>query len=253
MKTVSLFKNMVHAGNLILVNGEYPLCEGLCEKRLEPVSEKSNKVLLEIRTATILQKLLDDVNCGEEIVAVSGFRSKYEQMRIYETSLLDNGAEFTAKYVARPNHSEHQSGLAIDLALNRPDIDTLCPYFPYTGICGIFRDKAVQFGFVERYPEGKENITGIAHEPWHFRYVGAPHSAIMQETGLALEEYHFMLRGFPYGGRSFRYVFAGSDVEIFYLSAGEESALFEIEDDLPYSVSGDNMGGFIVTLWRDNR
>jgi len=72
MKTVSLFKNMVHAGNLILVNGEYPLCEGLCVKRLEPISEKSNKVLLEIRTATILQKLLDDVNCGEEIVAVSG-------------------------------------------------------------------------------------------------------------------------------------------------------------------------------------
>lgn len=48
MKTVSLSKDMVHAGNLILVNGKYPLCEGLCEKRLVPVSEKSNKVLLEM-------------------------------------------------------------------------------------------------------------------------------------------------------------------------------------------------------------
>lgn len=193
---------------------------------------------------------MNDINCGNQIVAVSGFRSKYEQTHIYEASLLDNGAEFTAKYVAFPNHSEHQSGLAIDLALNLPDIDTLRPYFPYTGICGAFRDKAVQFGFIERYPEGKEDITGIAHEPWHFRYVGAPHSAIMREMGLTLEEYHFMLQDFPYEGRPFQHIFAGSVIEIFYLAAGGEAASFEIENELPYSVSGDNMGGFIVTLWR---
>lgn len=252
MKTVSLSWDMVHFGNLILVNRVYPLCEGFCEKRLVAVS-KNNEVLLELRTATVLKKLLDDVGCGEQIIPVSGFRSQYEQDRIYQASLLDNGTEFTEKYVMPPNHSEHQSGFAIDLALNQPDIDFLRPYFPYTGICEIFRSRAVQFGFIERYPEGKESITGIAHEPWHFRYVGAPHSKIMCEMGVTLEEYLLWLKGFYYGSKSFRYAFAGSDIEIFYLAAGEKEALFEIEDNLPYTVSGDNMGGFIVTVWRDGK
>ncbi len=253
MKTVSLSRDRVHFGNLILVNRDYSLCKGFCSKSLVPVGERNSEVLLELRTATVLQKLLNDVDCGEQIIAISGFRSQYEQDRIYRASLVENGAEFTEKYVMPPNHSEHQSGFAIDLALNQPDIDFLRPYFPYTGICGTFRSRAVQFGFIERYPEGKESITGIAHEPWHFRYVGAPHSKIMCEMGVTLEEYLFRLKEFPYGNKPFRYAFDGSTIEIFYLAAGEKGALFEIEDDLPYTVSGDNMGGFIVTLWRDGK
>lgn len=252
-KKVLLLRNTVHSGSLILVNGDYPFCEKFCEKRLAPISEKNNKVLLEVKTASILKALLDDVDDRKQIVGVSGFRSKYEQKQIYETSLLDYGAEFTTKYVARPNYSEHQSGLAIDLALNQPDIDTLRPYFPYTGICRAFRDKAVLFGFIERYPKGKESITGIAHEPWHFRYVGMPHSKIMHEMGVTLEEYLLWLQEFPYGGEPFRYSYDGSDIEIFYLAAGSEYALFETADELPYQISGNNMEGFIITIWREHR
>lgn len=253
MKTVSLSKDAVHSGNLILVNRDYPLCKGLYEKRLVPISEKSDKMLLEMRAATVLQRLMEDMDCGEQIVVVSGFRSQDEQERIYEASLRDNGADFTAKYVALPGHSEHQTGLAIDLALNQPDIDVLRPYFPYAGICEAFRNKALKFGFIERYLKSKEHITGIAHEPWHFRYVGAPHSRIMWELGVTLEEYLFRLKEFPYGDKPFRYDFDGSAIEIFYLAAGKGATLFEIEDNLPYSVSGDNMGGFIVTVWRGGK
>lgn len=253
MKTVSLSRDMVHSGSLILVNRNYPLFKGVCEKSLASACDTHNDVLLEKRAATVLQKLLEEMNCREEIVPVSGFRSEYEQSHIYQTSLLDNGAEFTAKYVMPPNHSEHQSGLAVDLALNQPDIDFLRPYFPYTGICGTFRDKAVQFGFTERYPKGKESITGIAHEPWHFRYVGAPHSKIMREMGVTLEEYLFHLKEFPYGSKPFRYIFDGLDIEISYLAAGKKEVLFEIADDLPYTVSGDNMDGFVIAQWRGNK
>lgn len=77
--------------------------------------------------------------------------------------------------------SEHQTGLAIDLAENKEQIDFICPHFPYTGICGEFRAAAPRFGFIERYVSGKEQITGIGAEPWHFRYVGYPHSVIMAE------------------------------------------------------------------------
>jgi D-alanyl-D-alanine dipeptidase/carboxypeptidase len=209
--------------------------------------------MLELRTATVLQRLLDEIECGEQIVPVSGFRSEDEQAQIYQTSMLENGMGFTTKYVMPPNHSEHQSGLAIDLALNQPDIDFLRPHFPYTGICGAFRNRAVRFGFIERYPKGKESITGIAHEPWHFRYVGAPHSKIIYETGVTLEEYLLSLKDYPYGGKPLKYIFDDSNIEIFYLPAVEKEALFEIEDEFQYTVSGDNAGGFIITIWRGSK
>lgn len=249
MKTVLLSKNMVHEGSLILVNRGNSLRGAICEKRLATVGEHSG-VLLERRAASILQKLFDDIHCGEQIFPVSGYRPKQEQVQIYQNSLLDNGAEFTAKYVMPPNCSEHQSGLAIDLALNQPEIDFLRPYFPYTGICGAFRDRAAAFGFIERYPNSKENITGIAHEPWHFRYVGAPHSKLIENMSVTLEEYLLWLKGFPYGDMPLHHNFDSSEIEIFYLAAKEQETSFEIEEDLQYTVSGDNMDGFIITIWR---
>ena len=95
----------------------------------------------------------------------------------------------TRKFVAYPGCSEHQTGLAIDLGANLPEIDFICPEFPDTGIFGKFREKAADFGFIERYPKGKEAVTGIGAEPWHFRYVGVPHAAVMKAGGLVLEEY----------------------------------------------------------------
>lgn len=70
--------------------------------------------------------------------------------------------------------SEHETGLAIDLALAGEEPDFIRPPFPDRGICRRFRQRCADFGFVLRYPAGKETVTGIAHEPWHFRYVGVP-------------------------------------------------------------------------------
>ena len=84
------------------------------------------------------------------------------------------------------------------MRLNKNDIDFICPDFPYEGVCQRFRKEVVKYGFIERYPEGKENITKIAPEPWHFRYVGFPHSEIMRDKNLALEEYVDYIRGFVY-------------------------------------------------------
>lgn len=112
-----------------------------------------------------------------------------EQEKLYQNALTESGPQFTEQYVALPGHSEHQTGLAIDLGLRQPEIDLIRPAFPYEGICQKFRELAPLYGFVERYPENKEAVTGIAHEPWHFRYVGCPHAQCMTGLGLTLEEY----------------------------------------------------------------
>ena len=253
MKTVSLSSNMIYTGNLILVNRHYPYKKSSADISLVSVGSADNNVFLDRQYATIYAKLIDDLCAWEQIKAISGWRSQQEQEQIYNESLVENGEDFTTKYVALPGHSEHQTGLAVDLALNQPDIDFLRPYFPYTGICGDFRNKTGHYGFIERYPKGKENITGISYEPWHFRYVGAPHSMIMNRMGDTLEEYHARLKQFPYGYKPLKYDFGGSVIEISYLAADKEITVFEIERDTVYIVSGNNMDGFIITVWREKQ
>jgi D-alanyl-D-alanine dipeptidase/carboxypeptidase len=205
---------------------------------------------LEIKTAAVLTHLIGMLQCQEDILPVSGYRSTKEQERIYEYSLEKNGREFTEKYVALPGHSEHQSGLAIDLALKQDNIDFIRPEFPYEGICNVFREKAPQYGFVERYPKGKEEVTGIAHEPWHFRYVSYPHSVIMKENNLALEEYMEVMKLYPYQGEHFLTEINKQKIEIFYVNASTALTTIELPDDSIYQISGNNIDGFVITLWR---
>ncbi|MEG1559928.1 MAG: D-alanyl-D-alanine carboxypeptidase family protein [Clostridia bacterium] len=254
MKTEVLKNIDIAKGNLILVNREYSYRGDISEKALVAIDDKNKKVLLEERIACIFKKLIEELCAFEDITAISGWRSQLEQERIYKSSALDNGAEFTKKFVALPGHSEHQTGLAIDLALKATNIDFLRPNFPYTGVCKAFRKKALRFGFVERYPKGKESITDIAHEPWHFRYVGSPHSEIIMQFGFALEEYIAFLKQYPYGGTPFIYNLAGYKTEVSYLAAekGVKTPL-EISDDFPYLVSGNNIDGFIITVWKSEK
>lgn len=251
MRTITLSKNAVFNGSLILVNSQYPFRDGTCDITFVPVDEKNHSVLMERQSARLLDKLIDELGACDEIIAVSGWRSKVEQTKIYEDSLVENGREFTQKYVAMPGYSEHQTGLAVDLAENKPDIDFICPDFSYEGICRKFREKAPAFGFVERYPEGRENITGIGWEPWHFRYVGFPHAAIMQQRGMTLEEYHVFLEKHVYGTDPFSYRANGRRIEISFLRAEKDKAtVLEISDRALFTVSGNNNNGFIITAWR---
>ncbi len=253
MKMRVIPKKSVHAGNLVLVNGQYPYCSENVEPSLVPVHSDS-MVLLERRATVLLSKLVSSIEGWPQISAVSGWRSRGEQREIYDQSLRDNGAAFTEQFVARPDHSEHQTGLAIDLGLRKPEIDFIRPDFPYSGICQTFREKAAAYGFIERYPKGKEAITGIAHEPWHFRYVGVPHAEIMTELDLTLEEYHDFIKQYPHGEKYFLYRNDNQNIEVSYgkAAAGADTE-FEIEDDIPYSVSGNNADGFVLTEWTSGR
>lgn len=173
---------------LILVNAEHPLKSTELTDLVSVCAEYPD-ILIRREAQSALSALLLAIGSGDQIVPVSGYRSRAEQVEIYESSLKENGLEFTRKYVALPGCSEHETGLAIDLALNEGEIDFICPDFPYDGICGDFRKAAADFGFIERYPKGKESVTGIGHEPWHFRYVGCPHARTITELALTLEEY----------------------------------------------------------------
>ena len=250
MKTLTLKREALNQGSLLLVNARHPLPESVAPERLTPFN--GTDVLLERRTALVLENLFHALGCGSSFLPVSGYRTLEEQKQIYASSLAEHGEAFTRKYVALPDCSEHQTGLAIDLALNREPVDFIRPWFPRDGICRRFREKMISYGFVERYPEGKEGITGIAAEPWHFRYVGIPHAAIMERHGFCLEEYIDYLSLFPADGRHLEIEIQNKSFEIFCQKLGpaEPSVTLSLPSSLPFQVSGTNTGGFAVTLWR---
>ena len=163
-----------------------------------------------------------------------------------DDTLAANGPDFTRKYVARPGCSEHQTGLAIDLGKAAGKIDFIRPAFPHDGACGAFRRLAAQYGFIERYRREKESLTGIAEEPWHFRYVGAPHAQLMESHGLCLEEYTALLRQGP---RSCP-LLDGRLAQVFYIPCTGGRTQIRLPEGC-CQISGDNVGGFIVTAWGD--
>lgn len=186
----------------VLVNRHHPWTESPedTDSRLAPVSAFPDIQTLDsnIRLQRVclqrLDALLDAVGGKTGIVVVSGYRDLAEQTEIYLSSLRENGSEYTAKFVALPGCSEHHTGLAVDVGSAAGGLDFIAPEFPDDGVCGAFKAKAAEFGFVQRYKAHKEHLTGISCEPWHFRYVGAPHAAIMEERDLCLEEYVEVLR-----------------------------------------------------------
>ena len=234
----------IHNGLLILVNAEHPIQH--MERPVLAPAVPGSGILLDTRAAAMLSGLISRISAAGEIVPVSGWRSEAEQREIWDGSMRESGEEFTRKYVALPGCSEHQTGLAIDLALRADNIDFIRPEFPYDGVCGRFRALAADYGFVERYQSGKEGVTGIAAEPWHFRYVGSPHARIMCEMGLCLEEYVEYLRAYPYPERLLEVRGEVYEAEVGFAGARDALGL----PDAPYQVSGNNVDGYIYTLWR---
>lgn len=232
---------------LLLVDADHPIPED-GNPELTAADENWPRVLLERQAARLLTACIQAVGGREQIVPVSGWRSREEQQQIWDDTMEKEGEAFTRQYVARPGCSEHQTGLAIDLGLAAPHIDFIRPNFPDNGVCRAFREQAGKYGFILRYPAGKEHITGIAHEPWHFRYVGAPHGAIMAQMGLTLEEYLKLLDEYPDGDNPFR--FRMGEYRFAICRLAEDCP----EEELPRGEGGrqlsrDNRGGLIVTTW----
>ncbi len=233
---VVLKESDIYKGNLILVNPNHLLKEEISYDTLEIFSSTHDDILYNKNANRYLQFVLNEISSKNKIVPVSGFRTLKEQEQIFSDSIRDSGEEFTRKYVALPNASEHQTGLAIDLGLNKGKIDFIRPSFPRDGICEKFRKTSVKYGFIERYKEEKEDITKISAEEWHFRYVGYPHSEYIESNNLCLEEYIEMIKK-----EKLKY----KEYEISYIPyCGEEITLELNKYD---SVSGNNIDGFILT------
>lgn len=119
---------------------------------------------------------------GHSLYISSGFRSYASQASIYNSLVAQVGVAGADRDTARPGHSEHQTGLTVDL-------NCICEGFGYQADGQWVAANAHRFGFIVRYPQGKEPVTGYIWEPWHLRYLGVENATAVYNSGLSLEEY----------------------------------------------------------------
>ena len=120
-----------------------------------------------------------------KIRAISAYRSYDYQQQLYNNYVKKDGKESADTYSAQPGYSEHQTGLVVDID------NTITNYeqFETTESFKWMQENAHQFGFILRYPKGKEKITGYQYEAWHYRYVGKEIATYIYENNLTLDEY----------------------------------------------------------------
>lgn len=130
------------------------------------------------------------------LLVVSSYRPQARQKQLFENKVKeflnlgharDEAERLAAARVARPGTSEHNTGLAADVVT--PQYQSLNAGFAKTEAAKWMKENCARFGFILRYPEDKQEITGIIFEPWHFRYVGVEHAEKIMEHGICLEEY----------------------------------------------------------------
>jgi len=150
---------------------------------------KAEKRLLRAEAAKALEAMFARAKQDNiQLYGVSGYRSFKTQQALYANYVRTQGEEHASRYSAQSGKSEHQTGLAIDVS-GADKTTRLEEPFAHTPEGKWLERHASEFGFIIRYPRGKEALTGYAYEPWHLRYVGKKVAQEITARGITLEEY----------------------------------------------------------------
>lgn len=181
---------------MVLVNKESKLPENW-ESTIELVDVYTGldeTYQVEKKAAEAYKKLRDDLRENDHVIIEldSTYRTVARQQEIWDSFLEEYGEEYTKKYVAVPGTSEHHTGLALDIKIVKAGkiIDDNDEMTAEKEIFAKVHAKLAKYGFILRYPVGKENVTGYGAEVWHLRYIDDPDTAQeIMDNGLTLEEY----------------------------------------------------------------
>ncbi|MGF7047917.1 D-alanyl-D-alanine carboxypeptidase [Paenibacillus sp. DS2015] len=239
--TIDLIQEQVYQGNLLLVNTEYPVHQESVKSDVIRLFEHKDlikgyglldsNIQLSQHVAENFLKMIEAAGKDgvDHFLISSGYRDFEEQQKLYQ----EKGSE----YALPAGYSEHNVGLSLDIGSTQMEMSK-APEGEW------LQENAWKHGFILRYPKDKTAITGIQYEPWHFRYVGLPHSAIMQEHHWVLEEYLDFLKE----KTSISTVVEGITYDVSYYAVSQHLT-FEVPENRQYETSGNNIDGVIVTIY----
>ncbi|WP_449538425.1 M15 family metallopeptidase [Ferdinandcohnia sp. Marseille-Q9671] len=237
--TITLNKDQTFQGDLLLVNSTFPIKENSIKDDIIPLSSieelkvqfgsSIDSISLSNEAALAFLKMIEAAKQDGLVnfSVNSGFRNFEEQAKLYK--------EMGTAYALAPGYSEHNMGLSIDVGSTLMKMED-APEGKWMA------ENAWKYGFILRYPKDKTDITGIEYEPWHFRYVGLPHSALMKEKDFVLEEYIDYLKK----EKTLQTTF---DEKEYFISYHPVSESLEIVEPIfsQYEISGNNVDGVIIT------
>lgn len=239
-ESIEITQEQVYEGNLVLVNKNNAIHdEGVPNDIIYLYENKElikgavlldNTIQLSTSVAEKFGEMVDAAagNGINHFMISSGYRDNTEQEKLF----VEKGSD----YALPAGYSEHNVGLSLDIGSTLKSIDQ-APEGEW------LKENAWDYGFILRYPSNKTDITGIQFEPWHFRYVGLPHSKIMKEKQLTLEEYLDFLKE----QKTFTTTIDDETYEISYIPVPEQTTV-EVPVHSIYEVSGNNMDGVILTV-----
>ncbi len=161
----------------------------------EGIENEFSQPLREPAARAVEALIAGAAQAGHEVRVISAYRDYATQVALYDNYVARDGAAAADTYSARPGHSEHQTGLVVDLDDHGACYLDAC--FGDTPAGAWLGEHAADYGFIVRYPVGKPEITGFTPEPWHFRYVGPELAAEMERTGTTTLEEFFELPAAP--------------------------------------------------------
>lgn len=255
-ENIAVDNAQVHAGDLILVNGDNAYVENnateivsIYEHKTDNYHVSGTETSLREPAIEALNQMLDDffVATGhDDIIVISGYRTNAQQQELYDADLEATGAE-TSSRVAKPGYSEHETGYSLDVSLYQDGVQ-----YDYdgTGEYAWINQNCGHYGYILRYAEDKTETTGYQAEPWHYRYVGQPHATYMAENNLCLEEYLTLLKNYNTDNHLSITNWDGEIYEVYYVpaDAAADSTYILVPPDQEYTISGNNRDGFIVTV-----
>ena len=174
---------------MVLVNKLNRLQSNYVPHDLEQISLNyaTNNKFLRKEAKENFEKLSSDAKkIGYSIIAVSAYRDYDYQENLFNNYVKEKGENYALKCSAKAGHSEHQTGLSVDVMGSNNDYDQ----FEKSKEFDWMKNNSYKYGFILRYPKGKEYITGFKYEPWHYRYVGKDIASIIYTEGITLEEYY---------------------------------------------------------------
>ena len=181
--TIKNYYGITYVDDVIIANKSYSLPSNFAPNNLVTINGYI-RVVDYVKTA-FTELVSAATSVGLNIYPSSGYRSYNDQKYIYNNYVKRDGQENADTYSARAGYSEHQTGLAIDV--NSVDMS-----FDNTSESKWLKENCYLYGFIIRYPKGKDNITGYMYEPWHIRYIGKDMASKLYNDGdwITLEEYY---------------------------------------------------------------
>ncbi len=240
---INISRESMYTGSLCLINAGNPAngiflsMTGLAETKNDFYILRDENMVLSIEAAGQLNKMMSDYNAATE----------NDNFVVYSTTQSYSGADsiYTVSY------PESITGYTVDLAIKSSSGDII----EYDGMDteSWIIDNCTKYGFIVRYPQDKESITGVSASVAHLRYVGDVHAAIMKEKNYCLEEYIDFLKNYTLDTGAFEYTLNEKTYEIYYASADMNGAettktTISVPVDFNYTISGNNIDGFIITV-----